>query len=121
VVASRDTFAQPIYLVEPPADHAGRICLLGDAGAVAPPLTGSGVFRATTNAIELVTALRTGDDLGPALARWGDAQTAVGRRFAAWARQLEGALIWATPDLSRLDAAAVEAWWRRVASPPARE
>jgi 2-polyprenyl-6-methoxyphenol hydroxylase-like FAD-dependent oxidoreductase len=118
ITASRDTFAQPIYRVEPPAYHRGRICLIGDAGALVPPVTGSGVFRGTTNAIELATALRAGDDLDAALAAWDEAQTATGRRFATWGRQLEQALIWATPDLAQLDAAAVEEWYSRTAPIP---
>jgi 2-polyprenyl-6-methoxyphenol hydroxylase-like FAD-dependent oxidoreductase len=118
LTASRDTFAQPIYRVEPPAYHRGRICLIGDAGALAPPVTGSGVVRGTTNAIELATALQAGDDLDAALAEWDEAQTATGRRFATWGRQLEQALIWATPDLASLDAAAVEEWYYRTAPIP---
>jgi 2-polyprenyl-6-methoxyphenol hydroxylase-like FAD-dependent oxidoreductase len=118
VTASRDTFAQPIYRVEPPAYRRGRICLIRDAGALAPPVTGSGVFRGTTNAIELATALQAGNDLDAALAAWDEAQTATGRRFAAWVRQLEQALIWATPDLASLDAAAVEEWYYRTAPIP---
>ncbi len=118
VTATRDTFAQPIYRVEPPAYHHGRICLIGDAGAVAPPVTGSGVFRGMTNAIELVTALQAGDDLDLALASWDEAQTAIGRQFTTLGRQMEEALIWATPDLSQMDAAAVEEWWNRTAPPP---
>jgi 2-polyprenyl-6-methoxyphenol hydroxylase-like FAD-dependent oxidoreductase len=118
LTASQDTFAQPIYRAEPPAYHRGRICLIGDAGALAPPMTGSGVFRGTTNAIELATALRAGDDLDTALAAWDEAQSATGRRFAAWGRQLEQALIWATPDLASLDAAAVEEWYNRTAPIP---
>jgi 2-polyprenyl-6-methoxyphenol hydroxylase-like FAD-dependent oxidoreductase len=118
VTASRDTFAQPIYRVEPPAYHRGRICLAGDAGALAPPVTGSGVFRGTTNAIELATALQVGGDLDAALVAWDEAQTATGRRFAAWGRQLEQALIWATPDLASLDPAAVEEWYNRTAPIP---
>jgi 2-polyprenyl-6-methoxyphenol hydroxylase-like FAD-dependent oxidoreductase len=118
LTASRDTFAQPIYRVEPPASHRGRICLIGDAGALAPPVTGSGVFRGTTNAIELATALQAGDDLDAALAGWDEAQTAIGRCLAAWGRQLEQALIWATPDLASLDPAAVEEWYNRTAPIP---
>jgi 2-polyprenyl-6-methoxyphenol hydroxylase-like FAD-dependent oxidoreductase len=118
LTASQDTFAQPIYRVEPPAYHRGRICLIGDAGALAPPVTGSGVFRGTTNAIELATALQAGDDLDAALAAWDEAQTATGRRFAMWGRQLEQALIWATPDLSTLGPAAVEEWYYRTAPFP---
>jgi 2-polyprenyl-6-methoxyphenol hydroxylase-like FAD-dependent oxidoreductase len=116
--ATRDTFAQPIYSAEPPAYHRGRICLIGDAGAVVPPPTASGVYRGMTNALDLTAALGAGDDLDGALATWDAAQTATGRRFITWGKQLEQALIWATPDLARLDAAAVAAWWQRTAPPP---
>jgi 2-polyprenyl-6-methoxyphenol hydroxylase-like FAD-dependent oxidoreductase len=118
--ATRETFAQPIHIAEPPAYHRGRICLIGDAGAVAPPPTARGVYRGMTNALELVAALGAGDNLDGALAAWDAAQTATGRRFTTWGKQLEQALIWATPDLSRMDAAAVEEWWNRTAPPPSQ-
>ena len=73
-----------------------------------------------TNALELAAALGAGDDLDGALAAWDAAQTATGRRFTTWGKQLEQALIWATPDLARMDAAAVEAWWHRTAPPPSQ-
>ena len=118
VLASRDTFAQPIYRVEPPAYHRDRICLIGDAGAVVSPVTGSGVFRGMTNVIELVTALQAGADLDRALGAWDAAQAVMGQRLSTSGQQMEQALIWATPDLARLDAAAVEDWWNRTAPPP---
>lgn len=118
VSATRDTFAQPIYIAEPPAYHRGRICLIGDAGAVAPPPTASGVYRGMTNALDLTAALGTGDDLDAALGTWDAQQTATGRRFTTWGKQLERALIWETPDLPRMDAAAIEEWWNRSAPPP---
>jgi 2-polyprenyl-6-methoxyphenol hydroxylase-like FAD-dependent oxidoreductase len=116
VAASRDTFAQPIYRAEPRAYHRGRLCLIGDAGELVPPVTGSGVFRGMTNAIDLVAALQSGDGLDGALTGWDAAQTELGRRLNALGRQMEEALIWATPDLSRLDPAAVEEWYNRVVS-----
>jgi 2-polyprenyl-6-methoxyphenol hydroxylase-like FAD-dependent oxidoreductase len=116
VAATRDTFAQPIYQVEPPAHYRGRLCLIGDAGELAPPVTGSGVLRGMTNAVDLVAALRTGGDPDAALTGWDAAQIGLGRRLSALGRQLEEALIWATPDLSQLDAAAVEEWYDRVVS-----
>jgi 2-polyprenyl-6-methoxyphenol hydroxylase-like FAD-dependent oxidoreductase len=118
VTASRDTFAQPIYRVEPPAYYRDRLCLIGDAGAVVPPVTGSGVFRGMTNAIELVTALHADEDLNRALGAWDEAQAVMGQRLTTWGKQMEQALIWATPDLARLDAAAVEDWWNRTVPPP---
>lgn len=120
VGATRDTFAQPIAIAEPPAYHRDRRCLIGDAGAVAPPPTASGVYRGMTNALDLAAAPGAGDDLDRALAAWDAAQTATGRRFTTWGKQLEQALIWATPDLARLDAAAVAAWWQRTAPPPSQ-
>ena len=118
VAASRETFAQPIYTVDAPSYRRGRICLLGDAGAVASPLVSSGVFKATTNAIELGAALRAGGDLEAALAAWDEAQTRVGQHFATQSRRAEQACVWETPDLSSLDAAATEAWWNQVVSQP---
>jgi 2-polyprenyl-6-methoxyphenol hydroxylase-like FAD-dependent oxidoreductase len=117
VAASRDTFAQPIYRAEAPAYHRGRFCLIGDAGELVPPVTGSGVLRGMTNAEDLVKALRD-DDLDAALLRWDAEQSTLGRRLSASGRQMEEALIWATPDLSKLDAAAVEAWYTRALSTP---
>jgi hypothetical protein len=67
-----------------------------------------------TNAAELVTAMQAGDGLDTALVRWDEAQTAIGRQFIALGRQMEQALIWATPDLAQLDAPAVEDWWNRT-------
>ena len=58
VAASGGTFAQPIYTVVVPGYVVGRCALLGDAGSVAPPFTGSGVFKATQNAIDLADSLR---------------------------------------------------------------
>jgi 2-polyprenyl-6-methoxyphenol hydroxylase-like FAD-dependent oxidoreductase len=118
IAASRDTFAQPIYIAEPPAYYRGRICMIGDAGAVAPPMTGSGVFKAMTNAISLAEAIRAKGEVDGALAEWNEAQTANGLRMTTWGRQLEQALIWATPDLSQLDATAAAEWWHRTAPAP---
>lgn len=118
VTGTQDTFAQPIYIVEPPAFHCARICVLGDAGAVTTPITGSGVFRGTTNAIELADAVNHESDLDRALATWDEAQVAMGRAFTTWGRQMEEAMVWATPDLSVLDAREVEDWSNSAAPFP---
>ncbi len=114
VTATRDTFVQAIYTVDVPAYHRGRICLIGDAGAVATPITGSGVFKGMTNAIDLVAALGAADDLDTALAGWGAGQTRIGAHYTQLSAQMEEALIWATPDFSTMDAAETEAWWQRT-------
>lgn len=114
VSATRNTFVQAIYTVDVPAYHRGRICLIGDAGAVATPITGSGVFKGMTNAIDLVAALEAADDVDMALAAWDAGQTQIGAHYTRLSAQMEEALIWATPDFSTMDAAETEAWWHRT-------
>jgi 2-polyprenyl-6-methoxyphenol hydroxylase-like FAD-dependent oxidoreductase len=53
-----NSLIQAIYSVVPRSYARDRICLVGDAGAVFPPFTGSGVLRAVANATSLVDAPR---------------------------------------------------------------
>lgn len=118
IARSRDTFAQPIYLVEMPAYHRDRMCLIGDAGSVAQPFTGSGVFKGAQNAADLASALHEHDAVDAALAAWDRAQTATGRRLAALGRQMEQAFIWDPPDFAQLDADTTAAWWKKAVTFP---
>jgi 2-polyprenyl-6-methoxyphenol hydroxylase-like FAD-dependent oxidoreductase len=118
VNATRNTFVQPIFTAEVPAYHEGRICLIGDAGACASPLTGSGVLKGMNNAMDLADALAGHDDVDDALETWSTGQTRTGERMVALARQLEEALIWSIPDFSRMDEAAMRNWWQEAATLP---
>lgn len=118
VSATRDTFVQAIYAVEVPAYHSGRICLTGDAGSLAPPFTGSGIFKAATNAIELARALARSEQPDHALARWGAAQTALGERLLDLARQYHRTFIGSHPDFAEMDEETTRAWWRRSVTYP---
>jgi len=118
VVSSRDTFAQPIFGVQVPAYARGRIGLLGDAGSVAPPFTGSGVFKAVMNAVDLTRALGQAETVDQALLDWSDEQTARGRRLAALGEQMEQAFVWAAPDFATMTEAAAKEWWKRAVSFP---
>jgi len=118
VNATRGPFVQPIFTAEVPAYHEGRICLIGDAGACASPLTGSGVLEGMTNAMDLADALAVHDDIDDALDTWSKGQTRTGERMVALARQLERALIWSIPDFSRMDEAAMRNWWQEAATIP---
>ncbi len=113
ISASIDTFVQPIYSVTVPAYARGRVALLGDAGAVAPPFTGSGVFKAIMNATELVTSLAEGSTVDDALGRWSAEQTERGLRLAALGAQMETAFVWKAPDLSAMTESEARAWWTR--------
>lgn len=118
VAATRNTFVQPVFTAEVPAYHKGRICLAGDAGACAPPLTGSGIFKGMNNAIDLAEALAGHDDIDDALETWSARQTHTGERIVALGRRMEEALIWSVPDFSRMDEAAMRAWWEEAAKLP---
>ena len=118
IADSHDTLLQPVYEVELPAYHRGRICVIGDAGALAPPFTGSGVFKGTGNALDLAAALAEHDNLDAALAEWDDAQTQTGQKLVVLGRQMEKALVWRVPNFSRLDEQSAAVWWRKTVTFP---
>lgn len=118
VSASSDTFVQPIFTVEVPANAVGRMALIGDAGAVAPPFTGSGVFKAMTNAVELADALAGADETIVALERWSARQARRGARLAALGQQMESAFVWDAPDFSTMSEADARAWWTNAITFP---
>lgn len=111
VNASDGTFAQAVFSVGVPDYHAGRICLAGDAGAVAPPFTGSGIFKAATNAINLAAALGAHEDLDAALAHWGASEAAMAERILDLGRQFDQAFIQGTPDFGAMDTTTAADWW----------
>jgi 2-polyprenyl-6-methoxyphenol hydroxylase-like FAD-dependent oxidoreductase len=118
ISASNDTFAQPIYSVDLPAYHRDRICLIGDAGSVIPPFTGSGVFKGVNNAIDLKKALQHREDLDSALDNWSRTQAETGHRVAILGEQMEKAWIWAAADFSEMDPVTTEAWWKSAVTFP---
>lgn len=118
VAASAGTFAQPIYSVEVPAYYRARVGLLGDAGFMAQPFTGSGVFKAAGNAVDLVDSLREESDVESALAAWSSRQHETGRRLAALGLQMEQAFVWAAPDFSSMNDFDARLWWSRAISFP---
>jgi 2-polyprenyl-6-methoxyphenol hydroxylase-like FAD-dependent oxidoreductase len=118
IIDSVDTFVQPIFSVTVPGYARGRMALLGDAGAVAPPFTGSGVFKAMMNALELVTALAERSSVDEALEYWSAEQTERGKRLAALGAQMEVAFVWEAPDLSAMTESEAQAWWTRSISFP---
>src|SRR5947207_1406824 len=61
---------QAIYSVVPRSYARDRLCLVGDAGAVFPPFTSSGVLKAVANATSLADALAGAPAVDDALRRW---------------------------------------------------
>jgi 2-polyprenyl-6-methoxyphenol hydroxylase-like FAD-dependent oxidoreductase len=111
IADSSDSFVQPIFSGTVPAYRRGRMALLGDAGAVAPPFTGSGVFKAMMNAVELATTLAESSSVDGALEDWSARQTERGKRLAALGDQMEVAFVWEAPDLSSMTEPDARAWW----------
>jgi 2-polyprenyl-6-methoxyphenol hydroxylase-like FAD-dependent oxidoreductase len=102
VDASADTFVQAIFTATVPSYHRGRVCLVGDAGTLHPPFTGSGVFKAIGNAVELAAALAAKPDVDDALAAWNKRQLRHAASFARTAALFEQSLVFSMPDLATL-------------------
>lgn len=108
---SEGTFVQAIYSLTAPAYRRGRICLTGDAGTVAPPFTGSGIFKAASNAINLRQALDAFEDVEAALAAWDVRETGAARELLELGDQYDDAFINRVPDLAAMDPAEAAQWW----------
>jgi 2-polyprenyl-6-methoxyphenol hydroxylase-like FAD-dependent oxidoreductase len=114
VAASTDTFAQGIVAVLPEKYHRGRMCLVGDAGAIVPPFTTSGVFKAMRNAAELVLAIQAADDLESALEQWDNAQQRTGDGLQKLSVLMEEHLITNVPDFSTFSQDDLDTWWSEI-------
>ncbi len=118
VRATEHTYVQLIYTARMPAYHRGAVCLIGDAGAVAQPFTGSGVFKGYNNTQSLLEVLDRYDDPVTALEDWDAGQVRLADRLLALGDQMEQAFIWDSLDLTTADAESTEAWWRSAVQFP---
>jgi 2-polyprenyl-6-methoxyphenol hydroxylase-like FAD-dependent oxidoreductase len=118
VTSSRDTFAQKVFSGSVPDYHAGRICLAGDAGTVAPPFTGSGIFKAASDAINLGEALAADEDVDEALASWGHAEAGAAAEIIELGRQYDRAFMDGLPDFGTMDSPSAAEWLADSISDP---
>lgn len=118
VRATEHTYVQLIYTARMPAYHRGRACLIGDAGAVAQPFTGSGFFKGYNNIQSLIGALDDHDDLMTALEAWDAGQVRLADGLLALGAQMEQAFIWNPLDLTTADAESTETWWHAAVQFP---
>jgi 2-polyprenyl-6-methoxyphenol hydroxylase-like FAD-dependent oxidoreductase len=107
---SGNSSIQAIYSVTPRSYARDRLCLIGDAGAVFPPFTGSGVLRAVANATSLVDALADAPAVDDALCRWSEAQLQVAAQVTPMAERIERSLVFEMPDLTNTLPAATNDW-----------
>jgi 2-polyprenyl-6-methoxyphenol hydroxylase-like FAD-dependent oxidoreductase len=83
---------QAIYDLESPRMAFGRVALIGDAAFVARPHVGAGVVKAAQDALTLMRALESTDDIAAALKAMEAAQVPFGRHIVARARALGASL-----------------------------
>jgi 2-polyprenyl-6-methoxyphenol hydroxylase-like FAD-dependent oxidoreductase len=98
VSRSTGTSVQLLYEGTVPAYRRGRICLAGDAGALARPHTGTGVLKGITDALSLTEALMEHGKLEDALAHFSREQTAFGNELVRLAGQIGEALATEIPS-----------------------
>jgi 2-polyprenyl-6-methoxyphenol hydroxylase-like FAD-dependent oxidoreductase len=118
VAKTQDTYVQLIYTADLSSYYRGRICLIGDAGMVIQPFTGSGVFKGYHNVTDLLDALSKHNTVDRALHEWSDAQVRSGKRLLALGEQMEKAFIWQPLDFASADAESTAAWWKESVTFP---
>jgi len=107
---SSNSSIQAIYSVAPRSYARDRLCLAGDAGAVFPPFTASGVFKAMANATALADALADAAVVDDAVRRWSQAQLQVAAQVMPIAEHIERNLVFDMPDLTTMSPAATNDW-----------
>jgi 2-polyprenyl-6-methoxyphenol hydroxylase-like FAD-dependent oxidoreductase len=105
-----NTAVQAIYSAEVPAYARGRVCLVGDAGSVLPPFTGSGVMKAMTNATSLADALDESSSPDQGLSAWSAEQVTTASELLPLAESLERELVFEVPDLSSMSVGEITGW-----------
>ncbi len=101
---------QAIYSVAAPSYARDRICLVGDAGTVFPPFTGSGVLKAMANATSLADALADAPAVDDAVHRWSEAQLQVAAQVMPTAERVERSHVFDMPDLTAMPTTATNDW-----------
>ena len=99
-----------LYSVVPRSYARDRLCLVGDAGAVFPPFTGSGVLKAVANATSLADALAGVPAVDEALRRWSQAQLEVAAELMQFAEYGERSQVFDMPDLAAMPPTATNDW-----------
>ena len=112
IARTEDTSAHLIHTVDVPSYYKGRMCLIGDAGVVIQPFTGSGIFKGYNNVRSLIDALQDQGSIDHALRQWDAMQVVIGRRLLALGAQMEQAFIWNPIDLSTAGEHATREWWQ---------
>jgi len=107
---SANSAISALYSVAPSSYARDRVCLIGDAGAVFPPFTGSGVMKAVANATSLADALAGAPAVDDALRQWSRAQLQIAAEVMQMAEDGERSQVFEMPDLAATPSAATNDW-----------
>jgi 2-polyprenyl-6-methoxyphenol hydroxylase-like FAD-dependent oxidoreductase len=86
------------------------VCLAGDAGAVFPPFTSSGVLKAVANGTSLADALAGAPAVDDAPRRLSEAQLRVAVQVMPFAEYAERSHVFEMPDLAAMPTTATNDW-----------
>jgi 2-polyprenyl-6-methoxyphenol hydroxylase-like FAD-dependent oxidoreductase len=105
---------QAIHSVHVPVYARQRVCLVGDAGSLLPPFTGSGVLKAMGNATSLALSLSSAASLDEGLMVWSRSQSEANAGILPVAEGIERLLVFEAPDLRPMSATDANAWMTAV-------
>lgn len=109
---TKDSYIQVIYTLDLDHYYKDHMCLIGDAGMIVQPFTGSGVFKGYHNVKDLITCFHQHKTLEEALNDWSKKQIAIGKRLLVLGEQMEKAFIWEQPDFAHASGEAIATWWK---------
>ncbi|WP_215226702.1 FAD binding domain-containing protein [Echinicola shivajiensis] len=107
-----DSYIQVIYTLDLESYRKDRVCLIGDAGIVVQPFTGSGVFKGYNNVKDLINCMKENSDMEDTLEQWNKLQLQRGKQLLALGEQMENAFIWEQPDFAKVDEVTTKKWWK---------
>jgi len=104
------TSIQAIYSAQAPAYARGRLALIGDAGTVFTPYSGSGVLKAIANATSLPGSLAAATTVDEGLSTWSKMQGKTIQAIEPVAERSEKNLISEIPELVSLSHEDAYSW-----------
>jgi len=109
---TRDSYIQVIYTLDLDSYYKDNMCLIGDAGIVIQPFTGSGVFKGYNNVKDLISCLKENSVMEDTLENWSNKQLQTGKKLLALGEQMEKAYIWEQLDFAKVDEETTQNWWK---------
>ena len=107
-----DSYIQVIYTLDLNSYYKNKMCLIGDAGMVVQPFTGSGVFKGYNNVKDLLACLKKNNSIEEALDQWSNKQLQTGKRLLTLGEQMEKAFIWEQLDFANVNEETTSTWWK---------